>query len=169
MTDSTNDDRRKTVVNGTQSPSTVGALRRRRRFSRGLAGTSPDRAAAQTLNDTRAELVLLREENARLSAAAHEPPSLGRLITHARKVVAGQGGDDHADEAAQLVVEAVVLRESLLEVCRELERSMAAVKSRLTGIGEEAESLVLLRSTHDDPAIADPGLRGIPGGPARGA
>lgn len=111
----------------------------RRRFRR--RRRSAQDAAAQSLPEMRAELVLLREENARLKAAEHEPASFGRLLGRARSLAGAQPGrEDAADEAAQVLVEVVVLRESLLEVCNELERSMAAVKARLdalAGVGDE--------------------------------
>jgi hypothetical protein len=128
---------------------------RRGRFKRPRAGRIPDGAAPQSLQETLAELVLLREENARLSAAAHEPPSLGRLIGQARSLGAGQASrDESADEAAQMFVEGVVLRESLLEVCHELERSIAAVKARLSRMDADAESLGEPRRADGDPSVA---------------
>jgi hypothetical protein len=119
-----------------------------RRFARRGAALQ---GATQPLDDALAELVLLREENARLSAAAHEPPSLGRLVSRARWLGSDPDHDDRADEAAQLLVEGVVLCESLLEVCEELERSIAAVKTRLNVALAERE---------------EPGqlLGGLPGG-----
>lgn len=109
-----------------------------RRFARrGAAG--PPQRAGQSLDDALAELVLLREENARLSAAAHEPPSLGRLVARTRRLGSDPGHDDRADDASQLLIEGIVLCESLLEVCEELERSIAAVKARLAAALAEQE------------------------------
>src|SRR4051812_18711241 len=107
----------------------AGRLRFRRRRS-DHHGDGADEAAALL-----AELVLLREENARLKAGRHQLPSLGRLVGQARTL--GQSGaeEDAADEAAGMLVEAVVLRDSLLEVCEELERSMASVRARLEALG----------------------------------
>jgi hypothetical protein len=102
----------------------------RRRFGR--REPRPADAAGDSLQSALAELVLLREENARLKAAQHQPPSLGRVLGKARsKIGAGPDHEDMADEAAQLLVEGMVLRESLLEVCHELERALAGAKARL--------------------------------------
>jgi hypothetical protein len=112
------------------------------RFKRRRAARIPDGATAPSLQEVLAELVLLREENARLSAAAHEPPSLGRLVGRARSLGGAQANhDDSADEATQMFVEGVVLRESLLEVCRELEHSIAAVKARLDRMDAGGDSI----------------------------
>lgn len=93
---------------------------------------APERGAAQSLEEALAELVLLREENARLTAAAHEPPNLGRVVARLRSLAGGRNGhDEHGDDVAQMLVNGVVLRESLLEVCRELERSIAAIRASL--------------------------------------
>jgi hypothetical protein len=148
-----------------------GTPARRRRFKRPRGARAADGGTVASLQDALAELVLLREENARLSAARHEPPSLGRLVSRARSLGTGQdGGDDGADEAAQMFVEGVVLCESLMEVCEELERSIAAVKARLSGMGAEAESLdPLRRRPDDDPATAQrTELEDVFGGPAGG-
>jgi len=122
------------MTGGTQS------LRGRRRLRRRTSARGANPAQANSLQEALAELALLREENARLSAAAHEPASLGRLVARARALGAARDDSDDGDDAAQLLIDGVVLRESLLEVCGELERSIAAVKARLDGIGHEVGS-----------------------------
>jgi hypothetical protein len=117
----------------------------------------------------RAELVLLREENARLKAAEHEPPSFGRLLSRARSLPGAQiAHEEYADEAAQALIDVVVLRESLLEVCAELECAMGAVRARLGAIatvGEEHLDVLVPRS-HGSKVVADQMLReGLNGGP----
>jgi hypothetical protein len=111
----------------------------RRRFRRRASARGAHPAQADSLQEALAELALLREENARLSAAAHEPASLGRLVarTRALAVARNDGDGDDGDDAAQMLIDGVVLRESLLDVCGELERSIAAVKARLDGFGHE--------------------------------
>ena len=107
--------------------------RSRLRF-RPRAVRGPEGGAAQSLEDALAELVLLREENARLTAAAHEPPNLGRVVARVRSLAGGRiDHDEDGDEVAQMLVDGVVLRESLLEVCRELERSIGAIRASLDG------------------------------------
>jgi hypothetical protein len=135
---------------GTASqPSSVGTAPRRRGWFRGRSAPRVgDAGPAVQLQEARAELVLLREENARLSAAVHQPPSLGRLVNRIRSLgsAAQAGRHDCADDAAQMLVEGVVLRDSLLEVCQEIDRSMTVTKARLSGLDTEPQRLVLLAS-----------------------
>jgi hypothetical protein len=108
-----------------------GRLRfRRRRTDRAGA------ARADPIADALAELVLLREENARLKAARHQVPSFGHVVGQMRSLPAVEhAAEDAADEAAEMLAEVVVLRDSLLEVCAELERAMATVRARLDALG----------------------------------
>jgi|KBSSwiStaDraftv2_1062776.scaffolds.fasta_scaffold361869_2 hypothetical protein len=108
--------------------------RRRRRAAAPVAPVAP--ATGGEALALQAELVLLREENARLKAAGHQEPDLGALLDRARSLPAGgAGADDRADEAAQLLVEGMVMRESLLGLCQEIGRSMAALEARLAALG----------------------------------
>src|SRR4051794_39537696 len=98
---------------------------RRGRFERpeGTArGADDSRAALE------AEVVLLREENARLKArgGAHESLERTRSL-RSDEVEPG----NLADDTAQMVVEGLVIRESLIEICREIERSMMIFEARL--------------------------------------
>ncbi len=43
--------------------------------------------------------------------------------------------DSSSDEATHLLVEALVMRESLAEICEELERSMVAFQAKLNALG----------------------------------
>jgi hypothetical protein len=93
----------------------------------------------EPLQSVLAEVVLLREENARLKAAQHQPASLGRVLGRARSLPAPHAdAEEIADDAAQMLVEGMVLRESLLEVCNELERVMGAVKAKLNAVAPGA-------------------------------
>jgi hypothetical protein len=106
----------------------AGRLRFRRRRTDRAAGADP---VAEVL----AELVLLREENAQLKAARHQLPSFGRVVGQMRSLPAVDGeAEDAADAAADMLAEVYVLRESLLEVCEELERAMASARTRLVGL-----------------------------------
>jgi hypothetical protein len=50
--------------------------------------------------------------------------------------------EDAADEAAEMLAEVSVMRESLLEVCAELTLAMASVRARLLGLrAEEPDDL----------------------------
>ena len=138
----------------------------RRRFRRRRA--PDDGAAAQSVPEMRAELVLLREENARLMAAEHGPTTFGRLLGRARSLPSSQiAHEEFADEAAQALVEVVVLRDSLLEVCGELERSLGAVRAQLDAIAAVGDDHlnVLAPRSHGSQVVAEQMLReGLNGG-----
>ncbi len=82
-----------------------------------------------------AELVLLREENAWLKAAQHQAPGVGQVIERVRALPAAQpDAEDLEDEATQILVEVHVLRESLLELCGEIQQAMARVQATLEAL-----------------------------------
>jgi len=105
----------------------------RRRFRRRSDDTiEPGQEALATLH---AELVLLREENARLKAARHQRADLSDVLDRARQLANDQlDRDSDADDAEQLLVDSMVIRESLLEICQEVERSMVAFEARLSAL-----------------------------------
>jgi hypothetical protein len=106
----------------------------RTRLGRGLRArpTDDDRA----IDALQAEIALLREENARLKADEHQLPGLGTLLAHARALpTAIDGHAEATDEAAGMLVETMVIRQALLDACAQIELSMAAVKTKLDGLG----------------------------------
>jgi hypothetical protein len=111
---------------------------RRRRFRR--QDDQPVVAdEAPPLNALLAEIILLREENARLKASEHELPGLGSLLRRARSLPATLTVDeDRGDEAAHVLAEAMVLRESLLGACQEIIGSLQAVEAKLRVLGPHA-------------------------------
>ncbi len=67
------------------------------------------------------EITLLREENARLQTEQYRRPNLGTVLEQARALAdTGAHGADAADDAAQMLADGLVVRESLLKVCREM-------------------------------------------------
>jgi hypothetical protein len=122
---------------------TDGEPRARRRFNR--PGSPPPRDLAEPLASLHAEVLLLREENARLKSAQHQAADVGRLLDRARQL----RGTDHAardDDTAQLLVDGLVIRESLLEICREIERSMVAFEAKLDALAAAPVQLARERS-----------------------
>ena len=115
--------------------------RGRRRFRR-VAGTLEDDGrpgAGDPLDSVHAELVLLREENARLKAAQHRRADVGRLLDRARSLPAATADSGGAsDDTAQLLFDGLVIRESLLEICREIERAMVAFEAKLDALATAA-------------------------------
>jgi hypothetical protein len=119
---------------------------RRRRFERPTAGTGPDPRAA-----LEAEVVLLREENARLKAARHQQHNVGDLLERARSLRAEEiDRGNLADETAQMLVEGLVIRESLIEICHEIERAMVVFEARLDALASAADQLVPLHGRPEE-------------------
>jgi acetyl-CoA acetyltransferase len=115
------------------------APRGRRRFRRVGALAVDERGAGEPLASVHAELVLLREENARLKAAQHRRADVSRLLDRARSLpTAAADRDGASDDTAQLLFDGLVIRESLLEICREIERAMVAFEAKLDALATAA-------------------------------
>jgi acetyl-CoA acetyltransferase len=115
--------------------------RPRRRFRRDAGALEDDGrvGAGEPLDSLYAELVLLREENARLKAAQHRRADVGRLLDRARSLPAATADSGGAsDDTAQLLFDGLVIRESLLEICREIERAMVAFEAKLDALATAA-------------------------------
>jgi hypothetical protein len=113
--------------------------RPRRRFRRVALEDDRWSGAGDPLDSVHAELVLLREENARLKAAQHRRADVGRLLDRARSLPAATADSGGAsDDTAQLLFDGLVIRESLLEICREIERAMVAFEAKLDALGTAA-------------------------------
>ena len=114
--------------------------RARRRFGRVRPLMVDEQVGiGEPLASVHAELVLLREENARLKAAQHRRADVSRLLDRARSLPAAQADRDGAsDDTAQLLFDGLVIRESLLEICREIERAMVAFEAKLDALATAA-------------------------------
>lgn len=110
----------------------------RRRFWRGRPSNGEQHpGAGESFESLEAELVLLREENARLKASQNQRQDLGRLLGRARTLPAPEARRDGvADEATQMLVEGLVIREALVEICQEIERSMVVFEAKLDALRE---------------------------------
>jgi hypothetical protein len=114
--------------------------RPRRRFRR-VGPLTADEASAigEPIALVHAEIVLLREENARLKAAQHRRADVSRLLDRARSLpTAAADRDGASDDTAQLLFDGLVIRESLLEICREIERAMVAFEAKLDALASTA-------------------------------
>jgi hypothetical protein len=119
---------------------------RRRRFERSASTAAPDPRAA-----LEAEVVLLREENARLKAARNRQHDVEDLLERARSLRAGEiERGNLADETTQMLVEGLVIRESLIEICHEIERAMVVFEARLDALASAADQLVPLQGKLED-------------------
>jgi hypothetical protein len=125
--------------------------RARRRFHRRRRATSDLYAhGSESLASLDAEVVLLREENARLKSAPHQPTDIGRLLGRARSLSSSQiDRDGLSDETAQMLVDGLVIRESLMEICQEIERTMVAFGAKLDALAiAAAEREPVQAATH---------------------
>ena len=113
------------------------AVVRKRRIGR--RGTDTSDVASESLDALRAELILLREENARLKVAQHRAPDLGSILARARSLPTADLDRDSVDDATTRVyVEGLVIRESLLEICQGIERAMVAFEAKLRALQSAA-------------------------------
>jgi hypothetical protein len=95
------------------------------------AGAAEDGASGETLEQLEREVTLLREENARLKVAREraDPPVNERV----RAMLSSPGGEDSldADEPWEILTECMLLRDGLVDACRELERGARELRGRL--------------------------------------
>lgn len=81
--------------------------------------------------DLELEVLLLREENARLKAELHRPSDVGTMIASMRRTAAEQGEDELSDEPWGLLSDSLVIQEELTQACEEIKTAMSAVQQRL--------------------------------------
>jgi hypothetical protein len=132
----------------------------RRRFRRRLDRIDAVAGDPEALAAVHAELVLLREENARLKAAQHQRVDISRLLGRARSLSSSEGDRDNVgDDTEQLLVEGLVIRESLLEICQEIERAMVAFEAKLSALASVGAVRPEPRPIHDDETVNGHGAR----------
>jgi hypothetical protein len=132
----------------------VGGLEPRRRFGRRTDRDAEGTADPESFATVLAELLLLREENARLKAAQHQRADVSRLIGRARALAAAEPDRDSvSDDVEQLLVEGLLIRESLLEICQEVERSMVAFEGKLNALAAVGAGRSRPPAGHDDTEI----------------
>jgi hypothetical protein len=126
----------------------------RRRFRRRTDRVDDAAGDQESFAALRAELMLLREENARIKAAQHQRADVSRLIGRARSLAAAElDRDSVSDDVEQLLVEGLLIRESLLEICQEVERSMVAFEGKLNALAALGAARTHSSATHADPEI----------------
>jgi hypothetical protein len=117
--------------------------RERRRRPRLRSRERPAAAPAaggrdEALEELQGELMLLREENARLKALQHHPPDAGRLLSKVRSMSAERAEmEEIGDQAAQAIADGLVMRQTLLDVCQEIELLMVTMGARLEALASE--------------------------------
>jgi hypothetical protein len=98
-----------------------------------------DNASDQTLVETlHAEILLLREENAQLRTKLERAPQLGDVVEQMRAFTVRTGTtEDAGDHAWHLLTEAVVVRDSLVDICRRTSEAMGTLEDRLQELNPE--------------------------------
>lgn len=129
------------------------------------------------------ELMLLREENARLKVAHHRSSDIGAVIDQIRGLAVAdadpQAGaevreldGDRGDEIWTALSELLVIREGLEQVCDEMESAIGAVRERIRSLtmGVGAWSAPRAAGCASDPeAASDPGVASDPEAMGAGA
>lgn len=109
------------------------ARARLRELLRGSGGREEAGADGQ-LDELEREVALLREENARLKLSreqAEDRPVNERLRAALAAASAGAERDPDSEEPWEVLTECMLLRETMLDACRELERGAAELRTRL--------------------------------------
>ena len=99
-----------------------------------LRGSSDDAAPDEQLEQLEREVALLREENARLKLGrehADDRPVNERLRAAFAAASSGGEADGDGEDPWEVLTECMLLRETMLDACRELERGAAELRTRL--------------------------------------
>jgi hypothetical protein len=132
-------------------PPAEGPEEPRRRFRRRTDQVADAIRDPEGVAALHAELLLLREENARLKASQHQRADVSRLIGRARSLAAAElDRDSVSDDVEQLLVEGLLIRESLLEICQEIERAMVAFEGKLNALAAADATAARPPETHTD-------------------
>ena len=117
-----------------------------RRFRSSAARAGGD---AGYLESIQTELVLLREENARLRFQRAQPPDADSMIERLKALSVASPSEDHRDEAWHLVGEALVMREVLIDVCKEIGQTMITLQTRLSELGLDLPDRIAPPAAHE--------------------
>jgi hypothetical protein len=106
----------------------IGSLRKR-------LESDSDQSLVEMLH---AEILLLREENAQLRTKLERAPELGDVVEQMRALTARtETNDETGDHAWHLLTEAVVVRDSLVDLCRRTSEAMGTLEDRLQALNPE--------------------------------
>ncbi|MBV9000302.1 MAG: hypothetical protein JO304_14665, partial [Solirubrobacterales bacterium] len=94
--------------------------------------------------ELRSELLLLREENARLKADRHRPVDLGVIIEYLRLIGRQRAIPETDEDAWAVLSECHVLREALAQASIEIELAISALEAQLREDGPPLADVVPL-------------------------
>lgn len=114
---------------------------RLRRWLRAPAGAGQTTAPAALVEELEREVALLREENARLRVARERMAArpVNERVRDTLPLLRAEASADDADEPWAVLTECMLLRDSLADACRELERGARELRRRLEAILPAAE------------------------------
>jgi hypothetical protein len=130
--------------------STHGMDRARRVRLRGLlrvSGGADDPAATEQLGELEREVALLREENARLKLARER--AAHRLVNERVRAAfppPRSGEEAEGEDPWEVLTEGMLLRDALVDACRELEQGARELRIRLETLLPSAEDAALRTS-----------------------
>jgi hypothetical protein len=97
-----------------------------------------------------ADLVLLREENARLRFERAQRPDAGSTIERLKALSAAEPPSvDRRDAAWHLISEALVMREVLIDVCKEIGQMTITLQTRLNNLTLDLPDRINPPAAHD--------------------
>lgn len=117
----------------------AGRFRRRLERFKGLAETLDLPGSMDDEAELKLQLMLLREENARLKAARYQPSSTGTVIDRVRMLPTPATEAEQADDAWSLLADCLVIREGLDQACVEITRAIESVRDRLETIADRID------------------------------
>lgn len=115
-----------------EGPAFRGPFRSLRRL--GVIARRPEGRNGELAEVLEADALLLREENARLRVKLEAAPNAGHVIERLRALPAPSVTAEHGDEAWQMLTDLIVMRNSMIEICRELGQVMAGFEKSLESI-----------------------------------
>lgn len=114
------------------------------------AGGAEDTGPGEEVDQLEREVTLLREENARLKVARERAdPPVNERVRAMLAATPGEGGLD-ADEPWEILTECMLLRDGLVDACRELERGARELRGRLETLLPNAEGEGSVARSSDD-------------------
>lgn len=103
------------------------------------AGAAEEPGPGEAVDQLEREVTLLREENARLKVARERAdPPVNERVRAMLSSPRGEGALD-ADEPWEILTECMLLRDGLVDACRELERGARELRGRLETLLPNAE------------------------------
>ena len=114
-------------------------FRRRVERFRGLGDAEIAPGSLDDESELRLQVMLLREENARLKAARNQPAAAGSALERVRLLNAQASTAEAADDAWSLLTDCLVIREGLQQVCVEMQGAISAIQERLEALALNVE------------------------------